>query len=107
MESGNLFAPLPAERERESVEALLSRPGVRLERIVSFGQATPAGQWYDQPHDEWVILLAGRAELSIEGERERRVLAPGDFLLLPAHLRHRVAATAGGEATVWLALHLG
>ena len=40
----------------------------QLERIVSTGQATPPGEWYDQPWAEWVLLLSGRAVLRFEGE---------------------------------------
>lgn len=32
----------------EQVDELLSRPGVRVERIVSSGRASPPGYWYDQ-----------------------------------------------------------
>ncbi|MBF0375776.1 MAG: cupin, partial [Alphaproteobacteria bacterium] len=80
--------------------------GTRLLRIVSHGQATPPGEWYDQPDDEWVALLAGGAGLLIEGETEPRALRPGDWLLLPAGRRHRVEWTASGVATIWLALHM-
>lgn len=79
---------------------------MRLLRIVSHGQATPPGEWWDQPDDEWVVLLAGGAGLLIEGEAGPRVLGPGDWLHLPAGLRHRVEWTAAGQATVWLALHM-
>jgi len=105
---GNLFAGLPAERlAEERFEALLSRPGVRLERIVSTGQASPTEGWYDQGWDEWVVLLAGAATLRFADEESARELAPGDWLLIEAHRRHRVERSAAGQATVWLALHLG
>ena len=29
---------------------------MRIERIVSTGQASPAGFWYDQADDEFVVL---------------------------------------------------
>ena len=92
-------------RSEETFEPLLEHPGLRLERIVSFGQATPPGEWYDQERDEWVILFKGKAGLLFEGESEVRVLKPGDYLLIPGHCRHRVEWTAAGEPTVWLALH--
>lgn len=101
----NLLEPLPPAGAEEHFEALLQRPGLRLERIVSHGQTTPEGTWYDQEEDEWVMLLAGAARLLIDGEGER-VLAPGDALLLPAHCRHRVTWTDPAQPTVWLALHL-
>lgn len=91
--------------QREHFQTLLETPGVRLERIVSHGQADPADVWYDQDGDEWVLLLSGAARLQLEGEPEIR-LSPGDSLWLPAHRRHRVAWTDPHRPTVWLALHL-
>ena len=45
----NLFRDLPASRQtRERIDRLLDRPGLRVERIVSTGQASPTGFWYDQ-----------------------------------------------------------
>jgi cupin 2 domain-containing protein len=102
---GNLFAHLPPAGRDEAFEELLHRPGMRIERIVSSGHATPAGEWYDQEWDEWVLLLAGSAGLLLEGEAEPRTLVPGDYLLLPAGCRHRVAWTDRQVQTVWLALH--
>lgn len=105
--AGNLFAGLPAAAlAEERFEALLERPGVRVERIVSTGQGTPAGDWYDQPGDEWVVLLRGGADLLVEGETAPRALAPGDWVFLPAHCRHRVERTDPDGLTVWLALHM-
>lgn len=102
----NMLVPPAADLDEEFFETLLQRPGVRVERIVSRGQTTPAGEWYDQAWDEWVLLLAGEALLQLDGENAPRRLRPGDSLLLPAHCRHRVAWTAADEQTVWLALHL-
>jgi cupin 2 domain-containing protein len=102
----NLFAGLPATADEELFNDLLKRPGLRIERIVSAGQASPPGYWYDQGWDEWVVLLAGSAGLVIEGEAEI-TLKPGDYVFLPAHMRHRVAWTDAGRPTVWLAVHIG
>jgi cupin 2 domain-containing protein len=109
---GNLFAALsgasrdevPAPSE-EMVNALVDAPGLRIERIVSTGQVTPAGQWYDGARDEWVALLAGAARLRFEDEPRERTLAPGDWLRIPAHARHRVEWTDPARPTVWLAVH--
>ncbi len=101
----NLFADLALEADEERFDDLLARPGVRIERIVSTGQSSPPGFWYDQGQDEWVLLLRGGAGLLIEGEAER-TLRPGDFVFLPARCRHRVTWTAEGEPTVWLAVHI-
>jgi cupin 2 domain-containing protein len=104
--AGNLLDGLPARAlAEEQVMALLERPGLRIERIVSTGQATPQGEWYDQEADEWVLLVAGAARLRIDGEPDDRELAPGDFILLPAHCRHRVTWTDEMAPTVWLAIH--
>ena len=102
----NIFADLPAAAEEEALTDLLARPGLRIERIVSSGQASPPGFWYDQAHDEWVILLSGAAGLVIDGEDEMR-LSPGDYVFLPAHTRHRVTWTDAEAPTVWLAVHVG
>ena len=101
----NLFAQIPDQLPAELLEILLENPVFRLERIISAGQATPAGQWYDQDTPEWVLLVSGRAGLRFHGEAEVRVLNPGDYLNLPAHCRHRVEWTDPEQPTVWLALH--
>ncbi len=105
MESGNLFSGIPEDFKDEVVQTLLKTDHFRLERIISSGQATPAGQWYDQETDEWVILLKGGAGLLFEGEGEVRVLRAGDYVHIPAHMRHRVEWTEVGEKTVWMAIH--
>lgn len=101
----NLFARIPGEVPDEIIEILLATPRFHLERIVSGGQATPPGEWYDQETHEWVVLLSGRAGLEVEGDSEIRVLQPGDYVHLPAHCRHRVAWTDPVRPTIWLALH--
>jgi cupin 2 domain-containing protein len=102
----NIFDDLHRDAAEEELTDLLKRPGVRIERIVSTGQASPPGFWYDQPHDEWVILLSGAAGLAVDGEGERR-LKPGDYAFLPAHKRHRVTFTSADQPSVWLAVHIG
>src|SRR5215204_3145177 len=73
--------------------------------IVSTGQASPPGFWYDQPLDEWIVVLAGSAGLLVEGEDGPRTLRAGDHVHLPAHCRHRVEWTDAARPTVWLAVH--
>ncbi len=100
----NLFdqpANLPAD---EYFEALTANPHCRIERIISTGQTTPAGEWYDQAQDEWVVLLQGEAELAYDNG-ERRYLKAGDYLLIPAHQRHRVEFTTTDPCCIWLAIH--
>jgi cupin 2 domain-containing protein len=106
-EIGNLQRGLPARPvAQEIVDILLERPGIRIERIVSTGQATAQGQWYDQDRDEWVLVVAGAARLRIEGEDEDRELGAGDFIMLPVHCRHRVTWTQESPPTIWLAIFM-
>lgn len=103
----NLLANLPAALSEEEFTGLLQRPGVRIERIVSFGQASPPGFWYDQAEHEWVLLLRGAARLRFAGEEQDIALVPGDCLDIPAHRRHRVEWTMPEAPTVWLAVFCG
>ncbi|HEY4922527.1 MAG TPA: cupin domain-containing protein, partial [Xanthobacteraceae bacterium] len=105
--SGNLFADIPAQLVQEAITTLASSPALRIERIVSRGQASPPGFWYDQPQDEWVIVLAGCAELAFADDGATMRMAPGDYVRIPAHRRHRVTWTDPAQATVWLAVHYG
>jgi len=92
--------PDPAGGEQSLI---LTQTGqVRIERIVSYGQASPPGFWYDQPTDEWVVLLQGTATLQFTGPASV-TLKSGDHTLIPRHVRHRVEA-ASADA-VWLAVH--
>jgi cupin 2 domain-containing protein len=100
----NLLRDLPDARAAEVTEALVARPGLRIERITSFGQASPPGFWYDQDEAEWVLLLVGAARLRFEDEPEARRLGPGDRAEIAAHRRHRVEWTDPAQPTVWLAV---
>lgn len=102
----NLLAGLPDAYAGEVFTDLLQRPGIRIERIVSRGQATPEDAPMVQGWDEWVLLLEGAAGIRIEDSAELR-LAPGDHLLIPAGQKHWVTWTARDRPSVWLAVHLG
>lgn len=103
--NGNLFDSPPSALPEELFEPLASGGAFQLERIVSRGHRTPPGQWYDQAQDEWVVLLKGAAQLRLADDDRLVDLSPGDYLLLPAHCRHRVEWTSETEDTLWLALH--
>lgn len=104
----NLFEQLPAPgSDAEQFFELLARPGLRIERIVSTGQASPPGFWYDQDDGEWVLVLTGEARLRFEDEGEARPLKAGDFVHIAPHRRHRVDWTHPEQPTVWLAVHYG
>jgi cupin 2 domain-containing protein len=100
----NLFQDLPIETKNEVFTQLLSRQGVRIERIVSNGHYTPVDTPFHQDHDEWVLLLRGSASLWIDKDGEHD-LFPGDHVLIPARCTHRVTRTAKDQPTVWLAVH--
>jgi cupin 2 domain-containing protein len=102
----NVFADIPDDLPEELIQPLVVTPGLRIERIVSLGHASPEGFWYDQDDGEWVLLLKGAARLRFEGEGPID-LRPGSFVNIPAHRRHRVEWTDPGEPTVWLAVHYG
>ncbi len=102
---GNILDCLPADRTAEHFDTLVQLGDGRVERIVSFGQSSPEGFWYDQDHNEWVLVLRGHAKLEIEGFPEPIELNPGDYINLAAHTRHRIAWTTPEEPTIWLAIH--
>jgi cupin 2 domain-containing protein len=104
---GNLLRDLPDAGKAEIAEALVAVPGVRIERIVSQGQASPPGFWYDQKEAEWVLVLAGAASLRFADEAEDRLLGPGDHVVIAPHRRHRVQWTDPARPTIWLAVFYG
>ena len=101
----NILTNLPPARPDEQLDTIVNTSTVRIERIVSFGQNTPAGEWFDQDRDEWVLLLSGNAELQFEGSATACRVAAGDHLLIPAGCRHRVSWTDPAVKSVWLAVH--
>ncbi len=101
---GDLFAAMAAHGHAgEHFEELVRGSGLRIERIISRGQVTPADAFYDQPWDEWVLVVQGWAKVRC-GEALVE-LRPGMWLWLPAGCRHRVEATSREPACLWLAVH--
>ena len=88
----------------EQFDVLHATPRLKIERIVSHGAASPPDHWYDQHWDEWVLVLAGEGTVEFEDGAQVR-LATGDSLHIPAHRRHRVAATTSDPPCLWLAIH--
>ena len=101
----NLFAITSSDTTQEAFDDLLDVPGLRIERIVSYGQKSPPDFWYEQADDEWVVILQGTATLRVEGLDTAVVLALGSHYWLPAGLRHRVDSTSPDGPTIWLAVH--
>ncbi len=101
-EPANLLRGLPRPADGEVFDELLRCRNVRIERIVS--SARPEGVLYDQPQDEWVLLLQGCARLWVDGETV--ALGAGDHLFIPARTPHRVLETSDEPRCVWLAVHI-
>jgi cupin 2 domain-containing protein len=101
----NIFANIPAQIPDEIIENLLNNDIIRIERILSKGHITPYEEWYDQSHDEWIVILQGKALLRYEESAQPLKLVKGDYLLIPAHQKHRVEWTTPDELTIWLAIH--
>jgi len=100
----NIYELSQEVSQLEKSEQIISGKNIPIERIISTGQTTPTGQWYDQELDEWVILLQGEAELSYT-DHTRIKLKAGDYLLIPTHTKHRVEYTSIEPPCIWLAVH--
>lgn len=98
----HLFATPNLSPSEEDFTVLLRTSAFRLERITSYNAASPPNFWYDQPEQEWVMLVRGNAVLQFDPGGMLQLKA-GDHLTIPAHLKHRVEQTS--EDAVWLALH--
>lgn len=103
MQRGTLSEGIPDVLPAELFTPLVDTQAVRIERIVSRGHTSPADAWYDQSEREFVLPVAGAARIELEGGGEV-ALGPGDWLVLEAHVRHRVSWTLPDATTVWLAV---
>ena len=103
MDTGNVFELIPDRMGEEVAECLVELKNIKIERIVSTGQASPESSWYDQEQNEWVIVLAGEARIIFESGEEIALIA-GNHVNIPAHSRHRVAWTSPDTQTIWLAV---
>jgi cupin 2 domain-containing protein len=89
---------------QEVYETLVASHDILIERIISKGHTTPAGEWYDQEQDEWVLLLQGEAVLAY-ADGSLSIVKKGDYVFIPAHKQHRVEFTSTEPPCVWLAIH--
>ena len=103
--TGNIFGSIPKMIPEEITEELVRGAAVKIQRIISRGQSSPDGFWYDAEDNEWVIVLTGKASLRFASQEEAVLLQRGDYLFIPRHCRHRVEWTTPEEDTVWLAVH--
>ena len=101
----NLLNSITEDLTDERFVDLLTTDAFRVERIVSHGQRSPNGFWYDQPQAEWVLVLTGAARLRFEDADDLLEMSAGDYVNIAAHRRHRVEWTDPGQHTVWLVIH--
>ncbi len=99
----NIIDNIPDDLPEELIEILAQKENVRIERIVSRGHISP--QWYDQQDDEFVLIVQGEAKLIFEDDDEEIYLKQGDYIIIPAHRRHKVVWTPPTSDTIWLAVH--
>lgn len=104
MPQKNIFSDIPQNLPDELFSTILKQKNIHIERIVSTGHNTPTGEWYDQNHNEWILLLQGQASLRLIDDQLIK-LNKGDYYYIPAHLKHRVEWTSPYCETVWLAIH--
>jgi cupin 2 domain-containing protein len=104
MQAGNLFRKIANELPDEITESLVDCGGIRIERIVSKGHHSAADFWYDQPENEWVVLLKGEARLRFEKGNKVLHLTQGMYVNISSHERHRIDWTREDEETIWLAV---
>ena len=104
MRKGNIYSDIADCVPGEIFETLAESGKIRVERIISDSHGSPGSFWYDQDENEWVLLLKGSAALRFEEEEGLVLLEPGDWVDIPAHVRHRVEWTDPKQKTVWLAV---
>jgi cupin 2 domain-containing protein len=102
----NIFSTFPSSRKREVFQVLHKSKHIRIERIVSHGQATPPGKWLRENRTEWVMVVRGRAKLLFKGAKKSFSLKAGDYLFIPKNIAHRVEWTDPKQRTIWLVVHI-
>lgn len=102
----NLLSLLNISMREEKTDILYCNPSTRIERVVSSGQISPEGFWYDQDEVEWVCVLQGEGHIQYEDGSEI-ILRMGDWILLPTGKRHRVSYTSYTPPCIWLCVFSG
>jgi cupin 2 domain-containing protein len=100
----NFLQNLPKLQNGEEIfEVIAESESFIIERIVSNNAVSPSEGWFDQPHDEWVMVIQGSGIIQTE-ERDIE-LYNGDTFFIPAHTKHKVIFTSTVPVCVWLAVH--
>jgi cupin 2 domain-containing protein len=100
----NIFENILTDAENERIEVIANNENIVIERIISYGNVTPEGYWYNQDKNEWVLLLTGEAKLEFRDNKTVDLKA-GDYIMIAAHQEHRVVYTSKEPNCVWLAFH--
>jgi cupin 2 domain-containing protein len=95
---GHLAPTAASPTEGETTVELARAASFTVEQILSGRLDAP--QRYQQDHDEWVVVLAGGAQLEVDGVAHD--LVAGDWWLFPAGTAHTLVQTEPG--TSWLAV---
>ncbi len=103
MLKNNFFDNIPDKLQEEITEVLINSDIIRVERIISDNHSSPENFWYDQDENEFVMVLQGSGNLKFEDGTEI-TLNRNDYLIIPAHKKHRVEKTSDSEKTIWLAI---
>ena len=103
MLTGNLLTEIPGDIPEEIFQTLIQTDNIKIERIISHGQSSPEDFWYDQKENEWVVLLQGHACIAFK-DGKKVELHSGDYVNIPAHIKHRVEYTHQEQVTVWLVI---
>ncbi len=104
MSTNNLFNNIPQNLPEEVFETIIKTDNIQIERIISHGHITEKNKWYEQNKNEWVIVLKGKAVIRFENDSVYE-LNVGDYLNIPAYIKHRVEWTEENSETIWLAVH--
>ncbi len=104
MELKNIFEVRRIAASKEIFDLIQDNGDVRIERIISTGQRTTAGEWLVQDESEFVLLLAGKAELEFRSGEVFEML-PGDHVVITPKVEHKVNYTQTDPPTIWLAVH--
>ncbi len=105
IEVNNIFTtPVRLNTKKEIFKEILKTDNVLVEKIISSGQYTPKGKWINQSFDEWVVLLQGVAVIAFE--KQIVTLRAGDYIFIPAEMKHRIEETSKKPPCVWLAIQI-
>ena len=101
----NILENFPVDLSDEVFETLAQSQYCKIKRIVGLGHATPDGECYEQSQNEFVIVVQGAARLNFIDSGEMVDLTVGDYVSIPAGVKHRVVWSDSSEPTVWLAVY--